>query len=48
MSDRRDRREPDETPPRPWREMSSPGIRSMALQQAAEAVHKAKEKGGRR
>ena len=33
----------DPLPPEPWREMSSPGIRRLALQAAAEAVRKARE-----
>ena len=34
----------DPLPPQPWREMSSPGIRRLALQAAAEAVRKAKDR----
>ena len=34
----------DPLPPEPWREMSSPGIRRLALQAAAEAVRKAKDR----
>ena len=33
----------DPLPPEPWREMSSPGIRRLALDAAAEAVRKARD-----
>jgi len=36
--------EADPVPEQPWRETSSAGIRRLALQAAAEAVRKAREK----
>lgn len=47
MTAPRDLRGIDANPPQPWRETSQRGIRLMALQAVAEAVRRAKEKGGR-
>jgi hypothetical protein len=40
-------RELDETPPQPWRETSSAGIRRDCIEQVKAAIRAAKVRGGR-